>query len=64
METLPRFEIRRGRFSRKWRFVLIGENGEIIATSEHYNSKAAAKIGITAVRVCAPQAELVDTDTN
>lgn len=61
MLPLPRFEIRRGRFGRRrWRFVLIDTNGEIICTSEHYNSLASVKIGVTAVREAAPLAEVIE----
>lgn len=46
-----RFEIRRGRTG-AFRFVLIAANGEPLATSEHYKSKAACRKGIDAVFAC------------
>lgn len=58
--TPARFEVRRGRFGRRqWRFVLIARNGEVIATSEHYQSVGAALGGIEAVRALAPDASVV-----
>jgi uncharacterized protein len=45
----------------KYRFVLKAGNGEIIATSELYTSKAAAKNGIESVRENAKGATLEDT---
>ena len=41
-------------------FVLVAPNGEPIATSERYTTKAAAKNGIEAVRKYAPDAEIDD----
>ena len=58
--------MRRGRFVLKqnthseWYFVLKAGNGEIIATSETYTTKAAAKKGINSVRMNAPFAKLVE----
>ena len=43
-----RFEVRRGRTG-LWRFVLIAHNGEIIATSQHYKTRAGARKGVRAV---------------
>jgi hypothetical protein len=43
-----RFEIRRGR-SGKWRFNLIAANGEIVAASQAYTTKAKCLKGIYAV---------------
>lgn len=61
MLPLPRFEIRRSKIGRRrWRFVLIDTNGEITLCSEHYNSRASALIGITAVKEAAPHAEVID----
>jgi uncharacterized protein YegP (UPF0339 family) len=54
-----KFEIRKS--SAGYRFVLKAGNGEIIATSETYASKASAKNGIESVRENAPKAEVVDT---
>jgi uncharacterized protein len=44
----------------KYRFRLKAGNGEIIATSEAYESKASAKNGIESVRKNAPDAVLVE----
>jgi uncharacterized protein YegP (UPF0339 family) len=44
----------------KFHFNLQAANGEIIATSELYESKASAEKGIESVRVNAPQAALDD----
>jgi uncharacterized protein YegP (UPF0339 family) len=44
----------------KFRFNLVAANGEIIATSEAYESKASAKNGIEAVRRAAASAEVED----
>jgi uncharacterized protein YegP (UPF0339 family) len=44
----------------KFHFNLQAANGEIIATSELYESKASAEKGIESVRTNAPQAALDD----
>jgi uncharacterized protein YegP (UPF0339 family) len=44
----------------KYHFNLQAANGEIIATSELYESKASAEKGIESVRVNAPRAALDD----
>lgn len=44
----------------KFRFALHAANGEIIATSEHYNSKQSCKSGIEAVRKQAAGAVVED----
>lgn len=44
----------------KFHFNLQAANGEIIATSELYESKASAEKGIESVRVNAPRAALDD----
>jgi uncharacterized protein YegP (UPF0339 family) len=41
-------------------FVLKAGNGEVIATSETYVSKAGAENGIASVQANAPDAEIVD----
>jgi uncharacterized protein YegP (UPF0339 family) len=46
--------------SGKYHFVLKAGNGEIIATSETYNSKSAAKNGIESVQRNAPTAKTDD----
>lgn len=44
----------------KYRFRLKAANGEIIASSEAYESKAAAKNGIESVKKNAPDAKVDD----
>ena len=44
----------------EFRFVLKAGNGEIIASSEMYESKASAKNGIESVKKNAADAEVVD----
>jgi uncharacterized protein len=46
----------------KYRFRLKAGNGEIIASSEAYESKASAKNGIESVRKNAPDAPVVEQD--
>jgi uncharacterized protein YegP (UPF0339 family) len=46
----------------KFRFRLKAANGEIIAVSEAYESKASAKNGIDAVRRNAPDAPVVELE--
>ena len=46
--------------SGKYRFRLKAGNGEIIASSEAYESKAAVKNGIASVQKNAPDAAVVD----
>ena len=49
----------------KFRFNLVAANGEIVATSEAYDSKSGAKNGIEAVRRAAAAADVVDeTESN
>ena len=47
----------------KFRFNLVASNGEVIATSEAYNSKASAMKGIESVRKNAPTAVIDDQTT-
>ncbi|CAM3244400.1 DUF1508 domain-containing protein [Mycobacterium intermedium] len=47
----------------EFRFRLKAANGEVIASSEGYKSKAAAQNGIESVRTNAPAATLVDQTT-
>jgi len=56
-----KFELYKDRAG-KYRFRLKAGNGEIIATSEAYESKAGAKNGIESVRKNAPDAPLVEQD--
>jgi uncharacterized protein YegP (UPF0339 family) len=44
----------------KYRFNLVATNGQIIATSEAYESKASALKGIESVKRNAPNAEIDD----
>lgn len=44
----------------QYTFALKAGNGEIIATSERYTTKAAAKNGIESVKANAPTAPVVD----
>jgi uncharacterized protein YegP (UPF0339 family) len=45
-----------------WRFNLLATNGQVIASSESYNSKAAAQNGIESVRKNAPDAKVVERE--
>ena len=45
-----------------WRFNLKTSNGQVIATSEGYSSKASALNGIRSVQTNAPGAEIVERD--
>ena len=47
----------------KFRFSLLSTNGQIVATSEAYNSKASAMNGVKAVRSLAADATLEDQTT-
>jgi len=47
----------------KFRFNLLSTNGQVVATSEAYNSKASAKGGIRAVRSLAADAAIEDQTT-
>ena len=44
----------------EYRFRLKARNGEIIATSEGYTSKASCENGIESVKKNAPEAEIVE----
>ncbi|MFF2271366.1 YegP family protein [Agromyces sp. NPDC058136] len=46
--------------SGEYRFRLKAANGQVIAASQGYTTKAAAKNGIDSVRTNAPDADLVD----
>jgi uncharacterized protein YegP (UPF0339 family) len=54
-----KFEIKKDKAG-KFRFNLIAANGEIIASSEAYETKEACKIGIQSVKTNAASAEIVD----
>ena len=45
-----------------WRFNLKASNGQVIATSQGYASKASALNGIESVKSNAPGAEVVELD--
>jgi uncharacterized protein YegP (UPF0339 family) len=45
-----------------WRFNLKASNGQVIATSQGYNSKASALNGIESVKTNAPGAEVVEIE--
>jgi uncharacterized protein YegP (UPF0339 family) len=47
----------------KFRFSLLSTNGQVVATSEAYNSKASCMNGIRAVRNLAAEAEVEDQTT-
>lgn len=46
----------------EWRFNLKARNGEIIAVSEGYSSKAGAKSGIRSVRINAVMSRVVEIE--
>lgn len=54
-----RFVLKKGS-SGKFHFNLVAPNGQVIATSEAYESKAAAVNGIESVKRNAPAAEIDD----
>ncbi len=47
----------------KFRFVLLSTNGQVVATSEAYNSKASAMGGVRSVKNLAADAEIEDQTT-
>ena len=47
----------------KFRFSLLSTNGQVVATSEAYNTKASAMNGVKAVRSLASDAALEDQTT-
>jgi uncharacterized protein YegP (UPF0339 family) len=56
----PKFEIKKST-SGQFHFVLKAGNGEVIASSEMYTTKAAAENGIASVKKNAPIADTTDT---
>jgi len=60
MSAMPKFEIYKGTAG-KFRWRLKAPNGEIIATSEAYESKDGCRKGIESVKTNAPKAQIVDT---
>jgi uncharacterized protein YegP (UPF0339 family) len=61
-ETPGKFVIRKGSTG-KFRFNLVSTNGQILATSEAYNTRAAAKKGIKSVQKLAGEATVEDQTT-
>ena len=57
--TNPKFEMYKDKAG-EFRFRLKARNGEIIATSEGYTTKAACENGIESVRKNAPEAEIAE----
>jgi len=56
----PKFELFQSKLTREWYFNLIAQNGKVIATSEGYHSKQAAKRGIESVKKNAPKAAIIE----
>lgn len=61
MCNMGKFEIRFSRKSREFYFTLVAANGEVIATSEMYQTKAGARKGIRSVRKNAILSTITDT---
>ncbi len=62
-ELMPgKFVVKKGSTG-KFRFSLLSTNGQVVATSEAYNSKASAKNGIKAVQKLAGDAVIEDQTT-
>lgn len=59
--AFPKFEIKKSSNDKFYFNLLSKGNGEIIATSEMYNSKQSCKNGIEAVKRDAPNADVNDT---
>ena len=57
-----RFVLKKGSTG-KYHFNLVASNGQVIATSEAYESKASALNGIESVKTNAPNAEIDDQTT-
>lgn len=57
---MARFVIKKASNGWQYYFNLIAPNGEVIATSEMYNSKLAAEQGVHAVKLYAPAARVDD----
>ena len=57
-----KFVIKKGSTG-KFRFSLLSTNGQIVATSEAYNSKASAKNGIRSIQKLAADAIIEDQTT-
>ncbi len=57
-----KFVVKKGNTG-KFRFTLVSTNGQVVATSEAYNSKASAMNGIRSVKKLAADAEIEDQTT-
>jgi len=57
-----KFVVKQGK-TEKFRFSLVSPNGQIVATSQAYGSKASCTNGIKAVRTLAADAEVEDQTT-
>ena len=58
---MSKFEIKRASNGIHYYWTLKAPNGEVIAASEMYISKAGAENGIRSVQIYAPTATVVDT---
>jgi len=59
LSAMPKFEIYKDA-AEKFRWRLKAPNGEVIASSEAYESKDGCKNGIYSVKTNAPKAEIAD----
>ena len=59
MASHPKFELKKAK-NGDFYFNLTAKNGQVIASSEMYKSKAAAENGIASVKENAPAAEIED----
>ncbi len=59
MASHPKFELKKAK-NGDFYFNLTAKNGQVIASSEMYKSKAAAENGIASVKENAPEAEIED----
>jgi hypothetical protein len=57
----PKFEIYTDKAG-EWRFRLKAPNGEVIASSEGYTTKAACKNGIESIKKNAPKAVIIEIE--
>jgi len=59
MQMAGKFELKKGSTG-KYHFNLLASNGQVIATSESYQSKQSALKGIESVKINAPDAPVDD----
>jgi len=59
MASHPKFEIKKAK-NGEFFFNLTAKNGQVIASSEMYSSKASAENGIASIKENAPKAEVED----